>query len=255
MRRKPIPILMYHQVAEAPPKSFTMRGLVVAPSTFARHMAAMHALGYRGLSMRDLEPYLLGQAEGKVFGITFDDGYLNNLENALPVLRKHGFTATCYVVADLIGQINRWDDGRNVKKVPLMNREQLLAWAAAGQEIGSHSLSHPFLNQLSDEEQTREIQQSKAKLEELLGPGARVDHFCYPYGAFNSHSIAAVKAAGYRTATTTNRGRVFGEDEVDLLLLPRVLVTRRTTWPQLLLKCFTRYEDRRGQPVAALRAA
>jgi len=253
MTQRPIPILMYHQVAPAPPKHFHMRGLVVAPSTFAWHMAAMAALGYRGLSMRDLEPYLSGQAQGKVFGITFDDGYLNNLENALPVLQKHGFTATCYVVADLIGQINRWDDGRNVMKVPLMDREHLQAWVAAGQEVGSHSLSHPFLNRLSEAEQAREIQDSKARLESLLGQEVR--HFCYPYGAFNAHSVACVRAAGYYTATTTNRGRVFAGDEVDALLLPRVLVTRRTTWPQLLLKCFTRYEDRRGQPVAALRAA
>lgn len=231
-----------------------MRGLVVAPATFARHMAALHALGYRGLSMRDLEPYLLGQAEGKVFGITFDDGYENNLENALPVLQRHGFTSTCYVVADLIGQVNRWDDGRNVKKVPLMDREQLLAWAAAGQEIGSHTLTHPFLNRLSEAEQVREIQLSKSKLEDLMGAGVRVDHFCYPYGAFNRYSVDCVKAAGYHTATTTNRGRVFDEGEVDLMLLPRVLVTRRTTWMQLIMKCLTRYEDRRGSSLAALRA-
>lgn len=255
MPPKTIPILMYHQVAEAPPKHFNMRGLVVAPATFARHMAAMNALGYRGLSMRDLEPYLRGEAQGKVFGITFDDGYENNLQNALPVLQRYGFTSTCYVVADLIGQINRWDDGRNVMKVPLMTREQLLAWVAGGQEIGSHSLTHPFLNKLSETEQTREIQASKTQLESLLGDTTPVNHFCYPYGAFNAESVACVQAAGYRTATTTNRGRVFHRPQVDMLLLPRVLVTRRTTWMQLIVKCLTAYEDRRGGDLAAAYAA
>lgn len=232
-----------------------MRGLVVAPSTFARHMAAMNVMGYRGLSMRDLEPYLRGQAQGKVFGITFDDGYENNLQNALPVLNRYGFTSTCYVVADLIGCVNRWDDGRNVKKVPLMTREQLLSWVAGGQEIGSHTLTHPFLNRLSEAEQIHEIQDSKTKLEALLGQQTQVNHFCYPYGALNAFSIACVKSAGYLTATTTNRGRVFNTSQVDMMLLPRVLITRRTSWLQLIFKCLTRYEDRRGSDLSTAYAA
>ena len=75
-------------------------------------MAMLRWLGFQGLSMRDLEPYLDGRQQGKVVGITFDDGYLNNLQHALPILRKHGHTATCYAVSHLIGQTNRWDEDR-----------------------------------------------------------------------------------------------------------------------------------------------
>ncbi|MEN9670911.1 MAG: hypothetical protein RL018_1188, partial [Pseudomonadota bacterium] len=89
-----IPILVYHQIAEAPKKGAPFRGLYVSPAAFARQMGWLKFLGYQGLSMTDLQPYLKGEKTGKVVGITFDDGYLNNLTLALPVLQKHGFSST-----------------------------------------------------------------------------------------------------------------------------------------------------------------
>ena len=79
LNAKPIPILVYHQIAEAPKKGAPFRGLYVSPTAFARQMALLKLLGYQGLSMTDLQPYLRGEKSGKVVGITFDDGYLNNL--------------------------------------------------------------------------------------------------------------------------------------------------------------------------------
>jgi peptidoglycan/xylan/chitin deacetylase (PgdA/CDA1 family) len=239
-----IPILMYHQVDAEPPKGSPMRGLVVSPKTFSWHMWALNALGFRGLSMTALEPYLRGEKQGRVFGITFDDGYANNLHHALPVLQRYGFSSTCYVVADLIGQYNRWDDGRGVPRAPLMTVGELQQWVDAGQEVGSHTLSHPFLTDLDADQQWAEIAQSRERLESCINQSLGVRHFCYPYGALNPVSVACARKAGYTTATTTVRGRVtaWGNE----LLLPRVLVSRTTTWMQLLIKCLTRYEDRRG---------
>jgi len=241
---RPIPILMYHQVDVEPPKGSPMRGLVVSPKTFSRHMWALHALGYRGLSMTDLEPYLRGEKQGRVFGITFDDGYANNLHCALPVLKRYGFTSTCYVVADLLGQYNRWDDGRGVPHAALMTAQELQQWVDAGQEVGSHTLSHAFLTDLDADQQWAEISQSRQQLESCIRQPQGVQHFCYPYGALNQVSVDCVQKAAYATATTTVRGRVTGWGNG--LLLPRVLVSRTTTWMQLLIKCLTRYEDRRG---------
>jgi peptidoglycan/xylan/chitin deacetylase (PgdA/CDA1 family) len=236
---------MYHQIDVKPPKGSPMRGLVVSPVTFARQMAALWSLGYKGLSMVDLEPHLRGERSGKVFGITFDDGYENNLRFALPVLKQFGFSSTCYVVADLVGKYNTWDLGRGVSQVPLMTVAQLNAWIDGGQEVGSHSLTHANLRELSEAEQAKEIVQSKRHLELLVQQPHGVRHFCYPYGGFNQVSVDCVRAAGYVTATTTVRGRVAEMDTNNLLLLPRVLVSRTTTWMQLLLKCLTGYEDRR----------
>ena len=245
MSPKTIPILMYHQIDTEPPKGSPMRGLVVSPGAFSRHMAALNLLGYQGKSMGDLRPYLKGEKHGKVFGITFDDGYENNLRCALPVLKRYGFSSTCYIVANQVGKTNSWDLERGVLQVPLMNAQQLQAWVDAGQEVGSHTLNHANLETLSEAEQAIEISQSKTQLEALVQQKAGVQHFCYPYGGLNKTAVQNVKTAGYLTATTTVRGRAV-QGQSDDLLLPRVLVSRTTTWMQLMLKCLSRYEDKRA---------
>ena len=245
MPEQTIPILMYHQVDAEPPKGSPMRGLVVSPSAFARQMAALDALGFQGKSMGDLMPYLNGYKRGKVFGITFDDGYENNVRCALPVLERHGFSSTCYIVANQVGKTNSWDQERGVVQVPLMTAQQLQSWVDAGQEVGSHTLNHANLEFIDEAEQAKEIIGSKAALEALVSQKAGVQHFCYPYGGLNKSAVQQVKAAGYLTATTTVRGRAM-QGQSDDLLLPRVLVSRTTTWMQLLLMCMTRYEDRRA---------
>lgn len=245
MPQQTIPILMYHQVDTEPPKGSPMRGLVVSPLTFSRQMATLNALGYQGKSMGDLLPYLKGEKRGKVFGITFDDGYENNLRCALPVLQRQGFTSTCYVVANQVGKTNGWDKERGVIQVPLMTALELQAWVDAGQEVGSHTLTHANLSALSEAEQAIEIGQSKVQLEALIQQKAGVQHFCYPYGGLNKTAVSSVKAAGYLTATTTVRGRAVVAQSDDLLL-PRVLVSRTTTWMQLLIKCLSNYEDKRA---------
>ena len=163
-KSRPIAILMYHQIDAAPPKGSQLRGLVVAPRTFYFHMAVMWLLGYRGLCMSDLEPYLEGRKVGKVFGITFDDGYVNNLRHALPVLRRFGFTSTCYAVSGLLGKTNVWDEGHGIAQVPLMDASDLLAWVAAGQEVGSHTQTHAKLPQLDAVRRSLEVTGSKAEL-------------------------------------------------------------------------------------------
>ena len=245
MHQQTIPILMYHQIDTEPPKGSPMRGLVVSPVSFARQMAALNWLGYQGKSMGDLLPYLNGEKRGKVFGITFDDGYENNLRCALPVLSQYGFSSTCYIVAGQVGKTNSWDLERGVIQVPLMNAQQLQAWVNAGQEVGSHTLNHANLETLCEAEQAIEIGQSKVQLEALVQQKSGVQHFCYPYGGLNKTAVQNVKTAGYLTATTTVRGRVV-QGQSDDLLLPRVLVSRTTTWMQLLLKCLSRYEDKRA---------
>ena len=245
MPQQTIPILMYHQVDAEPPKGSPMRGLVVSPSSFARQMAVLNVLGYQGKSMGDLLPYLKGEKTGKVFGITFDDGYENNLRCALPVLSRYGFTSTCYVVANQVGKTNAWDQGIGVLQVPLMTHQELQAWVDAGQEIGSHTLNHANLKDLTESEQVVEIKKSKTQLETEIAQKDGIQHFCYPYGGLDKTAVQSVKAAGYLTATTTVRGRaVTGQSHE--LLLPRVLVSRTTTWIQLLFKCLSRYEDKRA---------
>ena len=246
LKARPIPVLMYHQIDHAPPAGSALRGLVVAPHTFFLHMAAMRLLGYRGLSMSDLMPYLLGQKTGKVFGITFDDGYANNLRHAAPVLKRFGFSSTCYVVPQLCGKTNQWDIDNGVAQVPLMNQQEMQAWVDAGQELGSHTLTHARLTDATQATKQAEIEDSRRAIDAMVSQRQGICHFCYPYGAFDAEVVAMVRQSGYATATTTIRGRFKVGAQTDLLLVPRVLVSRTTSWLHLLVKCLTPYEDKRG---------
>jgi peptidoglycan/xylan/chitin deacetylase (PgdA/CDA1 family) len=237
----PIPILTYHQIAEAPPKGAPYRSLYVAPKDFERQMAFLAMLGYRGLSMDDLQPYLCGERRGKVVGITFDDGYVNNLTHALPVLQRYSFTSTCYAVSQLLGKTNAWDIPNGIAQVPLMTEAQLQQWVEGGQQVGAHTRNHVHLPEVSVEQCREEIMLSRQELEG--SSASRVAHFCYPYGDFNADTVSAVEAAGFASATTTRRGRCqMGES---MLELPRVPVLRSTTRLVFWLKIVTRYEDRR----------
>ena len=235
----PIPILVYHQISDAPKKGAPFRGLYVSIAAFSRQMAFLKMLGYTGLSMTDLLPYLRGEKSGKVVGITFDDGYLNNLINALPALQKHGFTSTCYVVVGLLGKTNEWDEGIGIAQTPLMTAEQLLQWQAGGQEVGAHTQDHVDLLTVNEITAWKQIAKSKTTLQTLLGKP--VNHFCYPYGKFDERHSTMVKQATYETATTTVRGCV--HSATNLLTLQRVPVLRSTSLPVFWLKVATQYED------------
>lgn len=238
---RPIPILVYHQIAAAPPKGSPFRSLYVAPEAFARQMAWLERLGYQGLSMTALQPYLKGQENGKVVGITFDDGYLNNLSNALPSLMKHRFSSTCYAVSGLLGKTNVWDVKAGIAQTPLMNEAQLREWVAGGQEVGSHTHQHIDLTDSQPENCRFEIALGKNQLESVVENP--VAHFCYPYGRYQPEHRAMVDELGFLTATTTQRSRC--HPQTDMLQLPRVPVLRSTVLPLFWLKIATAYEDRR----------
>ena len=133
-----IPILMYHSI-ELMPKSTRMRSLHVSPKRFKFQMWMLKVLGYKGLSLRELKPYLNGDKQGKVVGITFDDGYQNNLTNAAPILVKYNFSATSYIVSENIGTSNIWDLSQNVTQRPLMLEDEIKKWLNLGMDIGAHT--------------------------------------------------------------------------------------------------------------------
>jgi peptidoglycan/xylan/chitin deacetylase (PgdA/CDA1 family) len=237
-----IAILMYHQIVQPPARGTAFRSLCVAPRAFRRQMTWMRRLGYRGLSMRELMPYLRGERTGKVFGITFDDGYRNVYDHALPVLCELGFTATSYCVANQIDGGNLWDREKGIAFSPLMNVAEMLRWTQLGHEIGSHTLDHVPLGECSWEQALPQIVDSKTVLEGLLG--VPVTAFCYPYGSCAPEHRQLVRQAGYESATLVRRGRASASD--DPFGLPRVTISRSTGWLRFLQKCFTGYEASRA---------
>jgi peptidoglycan/xylan/chitin deacetylase (PgdA/CDA1 family) len=211
--KRSIPILTYHNVS-TPASGGQWANHHVTPARFLTQMTWLKRLGIRGLSLRDAEAVLNGDAGARVVVITFADC----VENALPILSRVGFTATCFLVSSRIGDFNRWDDQTEAEMKPTMSTDQAAAWQAAGMEIGSHTSTHPHLTRCGAAECEREVFDSKRDLEQMFGQP--VSSFCYPYGDFDDAVAQLVRAAGYRFAVTTRRG--WARPATDSFALPRL---------------------------------
>jgi peptidoglycan/xylan/chitin deacetylase (PgdA/CDA1 family) len=232
-----LPILCYHNVASAP-EAAPFKLLYVSPEGFERQLWTLRRLGLRGVSTSEgLTRLRNGTARGCVV-FTFDDGYLDTLTTAAPLLKRYGFGATCYVVSAALGTYNRWDAEELRERKPLMSREQLEDWLAAGMEVGSHSRSHPRLHELPQERARDEIAQSRSGLRDLLG--VPIEHFAYPFGHFTDDTVELVRRAGYSSAVTVLPG--VARTSSNPLRLPRILVNgERGLW-RFLLHVATPYE-------------
>jgi peptidoglycan/xylan/chitin deacetylase (PgdA/CDA1 family) len=225
-----LPILCYHNVAIAPPDA-RFKLLYVSPERFERQLWMLRRLGLRGVSTGEgITRLHNGTARGCV-AFTFDDGYADTLTAAAPLLRRYGFGATCYVVSDTLGTYNRWDADYLRERKPLMSREQLDEWLAAGMEVGSHSCSHQRLHGLPPDAARYEIAESRVALRNMLG--VPIEHFAYPFGDFSADTVELVRRAGYSSAVTVLRGVARASD--DRLRLPRIVVNgERGLWNFLL---------------------
>ncbi len=209
-----VPILMYHHVAVADPKEANW----VTPENFARQMAYLKEHGYNVIALADL---IERMRAGKDFPrntvvITFDDGYDNNYYHAFPVLKRFGFPATIFMVADFVDQPG------------FLTLAQMQEMQTQGITFGSHSRRHAYLPDVSPEVLRDEVVNSKKILEELLN--RPIDLMGYPSGGYNAEVQQVVREAGYRGACTTNRG--FSRQNEDLYALKRVrFVNRSTDWP------------------------
>ena len=239
--RQKIPILMYHSIDHVS-KSSVMRSLHVRPQSFRLQMFILKLLGYQGLSMRNLHPYLTGEKTGKVVGITFDDGYKNNLVNAGPILKKLNFSSTCYIVSGEIGNTNIWDKDKGIDQKKLMTKQEIFSWINDfDQDIGAHSVSHPDFNELNSQELEQEILGSKTSLEDSFNRD--IDDFCYPFGKYHQLALETVKSAGFKTATTMKRG--LNNEIYKPLELERIPITFHTLPHLFIAKILTNYENKR----------
>ncbi len=217
-------VLMYHSVApyEQDPYLVTVR-----PERFEQQLRWLHRRGLRGTSMREL---LAARREGTdrgLVGLTFDDGYADFGAHALPALARYGFTATVFVIADLLGGSNCWDVAGPRKA--LMTAREIRDVAQRGMEIGSHSRRH--LSLTSTGELIAEVAESRAILEDVTG--AEIAGFCYPYGHLDAPAVEAVRAAGYHYGCAIWRSLLTG-----LHALPRSYIGDRDASLRLLAKWY-----------------
>lgn len=181
--------LMYHEIElDGRPLCQSAPGYrryVLTNETFQRQMQWIKESGYRGLSVGEALRY----PSERCVCITFDDGCETDLIAAASVLRDLGFRATFYVTAGFVGTPG------------YLSLEQLLELDAAGFEIGCHSMTHPYLSDLSEADMKREIIDAKLRIEEIVGHP--IEHFSLPGGRYDSRTLKMARRAGFRTVATS----------------------------------------------------
>jgi peptidoglycan/xylan/chitin deacetylase (PgdA/CDA1 family) len=200
-----VSILMYHQVGVFP-RPEAHRAVFCHVDRFRAQMAYLKAMNFSVLSLEQARACLFEgkPLPGKSVVLTFDDGYENFREHAWPIMQKHGFPATVFLVSDLLGKTSRWLGSEFSEHPPLMSASTVRQLAAEGVNFGSHACSHPRLSRLDDAQMRREVFDSKSTLEDVLG--REVPDFCYPYGDYNARTVELVQEAGYRTGLTCIKG-------------------------------------------------
>lgn len=214
------PILMYHRIGHRPGDKNT-----VFPERFELQLQFLEDHGYQTIGLTEwYQKVQSGEkiAEKSVI-LTFDDGYRDNWELAMPLLSRYGFTATVFMVSDLVGKTNLWERNEFRQNAEMMKIEHLREWLEAGCEVGSHGISHKRVTELSPADLEREIEGSKKSLEDLLG--IKIDFFCYPNGNFNAQAVEALKKAGYLGSVAIYEGASWKEDPIDWFALPRLRVS------------------------------
>lgn len=203
-------ILMYHRVGTPPPE-VPDPFLYVSAAELDRHLTDAKAAGLRFVSLA--EAIAGGKPQPHTLAVTFDDGCLSTLREALPVLVKHKVKATQFIVAGRIGGLNEWDISKDDVPTPLMTLGQIREWLAAGQEIGSHTITHRNLRKINPVDARAEIIDSKKQLEDLFG--IPVNHFAFPYGGWRLSSVREmVREAGYHAACVTDFGVSSSSEEL-----------------------------------------
>jgi peptidoglycan/xylan/chitin deacetylase (PgdA/CDA1 family) len=176
-----VPIILYHRIDTSPINS----QYYVPPAKFDEEMKLLHDWGYQTITTELLIKAITEGADlpPRPLLITFDDGHLNNYTTAFPIMQKYGFTGVLYIVANYLGADQ------------YMNADQIKEMAAAGWEVGSHSISHSDLTSLEPYRQRYEVVESRTLLEEALG--VPVLTIAYPFGISDSSVIDYAHFAGY----------------------------------------------------------
>lgn len=203
-------ILMYHMISDAP-EGAKFKGLRVSPGQFERQLQHLSHQGWRFVTMKELTDQIAnGTLERKTVALTFDDGYQDNVTNALPLLRQYNAKATLYLVVDRHDR--DWStykkahhNSGELAREPKLTDEQVKNMLASGLiELGGHTYTHANLLTADDASRQHEIANSRCTLEAQFETS--VTSFAYPFGLYGEKDVVAAQAAGYRNAVTTIEG-------------------------------------------------
>ncbi len=205
--KKGLTILTYHSISNEIELDET-----VTPEEFEKQLQYIKE-NYKVISLEEAVEYLQTDIEklSDSIVITFDDGYSDNYHNAYPLLKKHSFPATIFLISDLVN-----DKGRKY-----LSRLQIGEMKSNNISFGSHTISHRILTGLENEEIIKEIKGSKDILESQIGN--RIDSFAYPVGTrsdFDDAITEIVKEYKYTCACSNVYG--MNDENSDTFALKRI---------------------------------
>jgi peptidoglycan/xylan/chitin deacetylase (PgdA/CDA1 family)/GT2 family glycosyltransferase len=191
--------LMLHSLAE--PLSPAESTYYLHPRKFRRFMEVFQFTGYQTAS---IDQWMEDQVPAKHVLLTFDDGYEDLYDHLLPMVIERKYRPIIFLVADHIGGVNTWDQLRGLRSRRLLSLDQIREMQKYGVDFGSHTMTHPWLPEVSDLQLYREVRDSKSRLEDLLGK--EVNSFSYPWGGVDMRVRSAVAGAGYKAGFTIRPG-------------------------------------------------
>ncbi|MFV1982139.1 MAG: polysaccharide deacetylase family protein [Thiohalomonadales bacterium] len=227
--RPGIRVLMYHRVTD----SLTYDQLTVSPSIFEKQMRYL-SNNFNVISLDVAVNSLLSDSSNSnSVVITFDDGYLDNLENALPVLNKYNLPATIFVTTEFCDQTKSHSRYKTEQNRLHLDWDEVRALNECGNIlIGSHTVTHPYLSRINNVMAEKEIKKSKEIIEENLN--LTINHFCYPSGDYGNRELEYIKQAGYESAVTVSPGK--NRNTISLYEINRTEITQKDTEKDLNLK-------------------
>jgi peptidoglycan/xylan/chitin deacetylase (PgdA/CDA1 family) len=219
----PLPVLMYHSVSDAPAAS--TRALSVRPAEFGAQLCYLRRQGFTGLTFGELgQRRRTGQPfPARPIVLTFDDGYADLIEEALPILLEHGFPATVFVTTGWLRDAGRYAAATAPGR--MLSWAQIAELSAAGVEVAAHSYSHPQLDRISAVRLRAELGDSKRLLEDRLG--RPVCSLAYPYGYSSKRVRTVAREIGYLQAAVVSNATA--ASTCDPFRVPRLTIRRSTS--------------------------
>lgn len=224
----PLPVLAIHCITKSLSKEDEKYH--ITPEKLRALLKILDALNFQSIT----DGEVLGFVDRKRYLLTIDDGFEELHAELLPLIASHRLKPLVFVVVDRLGGFNEWESPVGYTRRKLLSVAQMREMAQYGVEFGSHTCTHPWLPSLTEEDLWHEVNDSKRRLEDLLG--AEVTSFAYPYGGANAHIRAVVARAGYKRAFSVAPGLSFWDDP---MWIRRVEVAEKDTYLDLLLKVFT----------------